>query len=215
MRAYIVWAVPAIAFTFLKNKLNHDNLTHIIIAGIIVVSFALPRLCRPRNPERFFIISGVILAALVEGAYMISKPVLPSLLVEPHAGPVSFACNYAIDLLLTVPVYAVIFWVIWRLINRFNYTRGEYIFLMALGQALGDGFATFLAQPVLLLFIPYVMLNYHAMNIAPFLCIEHSLGGRQRSATRWKYPLAVAALFVTYLLGGVSIQLLVRLFNLG
>ena len=72
-------------------------------------------------------------------------------------------------------MYVVVFASIWRLNQRFQYGRWEYILVFALGQALGDGHQTFLHAPGLLLFLPYDMVNYHAMNVVPYLLVERGL----------------------------------------
>ena len=208
-KLYLIWAVVTISLTFLKDGLSNDNITHLIILLILALSLFIFKHLHPKNPKRFFIISGVILAGLVEGAYMITKPVLPSLLVNiRNFNFETFINNYAIDLLLTIPIYFLIFWVIWKLINKYNYTKWEYIFLFALGQAIGDGSGFFLLNPLGLLFIPYVMLNYHAMNIAPYLAVKNYISEFPKSSSRWKYIVTIIVLFATYLIGGTLIKIM-------
>lgn len=212
---YVTWVVFVLVVTFMRDKFSPDNITHIVILIELFGSLLLFRLFRPAHPKRFFIMSGVFLAAIGEGAYMISKPVLDNLLVTlPISWPVFFH-NYFIDLALTLPVYVLIFWVIWKLINYFHYSKWEYIFLMALGQSIGDGSSFFFLNPFLLLFIPYIMINYHAMNLAPYLRIQHYLLNKPRSNSLWKYPLTVIILYITYFIGGTCIKIVTGLLNLG
>jgi len=211
---YLLWATVVISITFLKGGLNNDNITHLIILGIFGGSLFIFKFLKPRRPKIFFIFSCVILAASVEGAYMISKPVLSSLLLKDKFTLVQFIHNYSIDLFLTIPVYFLIFWIIWKLINKFNYSKWEYIILIALGQAVGDSGNFFLIQPTLLLFIPYIMINYHAMNVAPFLRIENFLNDIPKSQSKWKYLVTILAIFCSYFFGGVFIKIVASTFNI-
>jgi hypothetical protein len=108
-------------------------------------------------------------AMAVEMFYMISKPLSASLLVTSSMPPSQAARNTAVDLVLTLPAYVIIFFVIWLLERRFHYSPFSFFSLMALGQALGDGGAFFLTNPGALVLIPCVMLNYWAMNFVPYL----------------------------------------------
>ena len=72
----------------------------------------------------------------------------------------------------------VIFSVGWQILQRFRYGLWEYVLLFSAGQALGDGNAFFLANPGMLLFLSYVMLNYQAINVIPFLRVRSHLGRR-------------------------------------
>ena len=99
---------------------------------------------------------GVLLAAVVEGFHMISKPVYPSLLVGLDTPPSHALRFYAIDLLATTPAYVVIFAVIWFLVNRYRYGLWSYIVVMGLGQALGDGGIFFFAAAPQLVDLPAV-----------------------------------------------------------
>jgi len=78
----------------------------------------------------------------------------------------------AIDLTLTLPAYVCIFLVIWWFARRHRYSAFSFFFVMGLGQALGDGQAYFLANPAMLVFVPYVMSNYWAMTFVPFLLVR-------------------------------------------
>ncbi len=211
---YLLWLIFTVLITFSVSKLSNDNITHIVILIILVLSLFAFKLFKPKNPKRFFIISSVILATLCEGAYMISKPVRESLIITKNSTFIEFIQNYAIDLTFTVPAYILIFFVIWKLINKYNYSTFEYIFLMAFGQALGDGNAFFFANPFMLVFIPYIMLNYHAMNIFPYLKIRDFLKDIPKSNSKWKYPVTVLSLFVTYIFAGGIIHIVAKTIGL-
>lgn len=213
-RLYIIWSVIVISLIFLKDQFSRDNITHLVILLILLLSLITFKNIHPKNPKRFFIFSSIILAALVEGAYMITNPVLPSLLTGKETTFFQFVQNYGIDLLLTIPIYYLVFWAIWWLINKYNYSKWEYIFLIALGQSLGDGSGFFILQPGALIFLPYIMINYHAMNVAPFLSIQKIIANKPKSDSRWKYLVAVLMIFLIYILGGTFIQIVAKMFNL-
>ena len=144
-------------------------------------------------------------AMAVEVFHMISKPLNDSLLVTQHT-PVGLAIrNTLIDLLLTFPAYILIFSVIWYLLRRYQYAPFSFFFLMALGQALGDGQAFFLSNPVTLIFIPYVMINYWAMNFVPYLMVRHALEGEPRKGKVMKIILPVISLPLTYFVAAAVI----------
>lgn len=207
-KIYIVWFVVSLLIVFGAGKFSNDNITHIILLIILILSLYVFKFLKPKNPGRFFIVSCVILASLGEGTYMISKPVRDYLIITKDSTVAQFFHNYAIDLILTVPIYILIFSLIWALINKYKYSKWEYIFFMALGQAMGDGNSFFLLNPGMLLFVPFIMLNYHAMNVAPFLSIQNSLIDKQRSDSNWKYPVTVITIIFTYFVGGTFIGLL-------
>lgn len=213
-KIYLTWASVVILIVFLKGGWSNDNITHVLILVFLVLSLFAFKLFNPKNPKFFFIFSGVVLAAFGEGAYMISKPVLDSLLISRDVTFGQFMYNFLIDLGLTMPVYIVIFYVIWWLINKFNFSRWEYVFFFALGQALGDGSSFFFLNPFLVLFIPFIMLNYHAMNVAPFLTVENHLVSKSRSDSKWKYFIAVGLIWLTYFLGGTYIKIIANIFGL-
>lgn len=108
-----------------------------------------------------------------------------------------------LDWAFTLPAYVVIYTVFWQLLKHFRYTLTEYVLLFSGGQALGDGNAFFLAQPAMLLFIPYVMLNYQAINVVPYLWVRGNLKGRARRG-RWMAPLLLIP--ASYWMMGALIQ---------
>lgn len=207
---YCLWATLAIGASIALAGLSVETITRLLVLAFIGVQFvfrsalvnALPALA----PRARFIVMGVLLAAVVEGFHMISKPVYASLLVGPDTAPAEALRRYAIDLVATVPAYVVIFAVIWFFINRYRYGLWPYIVTMGLGQALGDGgIFFFAAAPQMLAFLPYPMTNYHAINVIPFLAVRGTLPAARAAGRRsW---LAVPALIGTYLVCGALIKL--------
>lgn len=205
---YIVWAIFVFLVVFIKNGLSLDNLTHLAILVFFFATLLFYKKFQKenliKNPKHFFITRCVLFAAIVEGFYMISKPVLDSLRIAAGMSYGQMLNNYFTDLLFTIPAYFLIFYVIWRLINKYEYSFWEFAILTALGQALGDGSRTFLFNPVLLLFIPYIMINYHAMNAVPYLRIRNALpAGRIKNS--WRFIMPLILIPATYLFSGLII----------
>lgn len=209
-KLYCLWAAIAIGTSFVVSGLSAATITRLLVLTFIAGQFvfrarlvkALPGLA----PKARFITLGTLFAAVVEGFHMTSKPVYTSLLVGPDTTAAEALRYYAIDLLVTVPAYVVIFAVIWFFINRYRYGLWPYIVLMGLGQALGDGgLFFFLEAPHMLAFLPYPMTNYHAINVIPFLAVRGALpAARVANGHSW---LAVPALIGTYLVCGAIIKL--------
>lgn len=104
---------------------------------------------------------------------MISTPVFLSLRVTMDMPFMQAMHLYLIDLYYTIPAYLLIFLVLWYFISRYQYYLWDYSITMAFGQTMGDGgLFFFAAAPGMLLFLPYPMTNYHALNILPFLAYE-------------------------------------------
>ncbi len=209
-KLYCLWAATAIGVSLVLAGPTVETITRLLVLAFIAGQYvfraalvkALPRLAPPVR----FITMGVLLAAVVEGFHMISKPVYSSLLVGPDTSPADALRFYAIDLLVTTPAHVVIFAVIWFLINRYHYGLWSYTVVMGLGQALGDGgIFFFAAAPGLLVFLPYPMTNYHACNVLPFVATRDALpAGRVVGRRSW---LAVPALIAVYLACGSVIKL--------
>jgi len=143
---------------------------------------------------------------VVEIFHMISRPLHPSLLLTSNTSFLHALKNTSIDLILTLPAYVLIFWVIWRLIRRYHYSPFSFLFLMGFGQALGDGNAFFLLNPWALIFVPYVMLNYWAMNFVPYLVVRRHIPIALPQDGKWgKIILPIVLLPVTYLIAGGTI----------
>jgi hypothetical protein len=209
-KLYCLWAATAIGVSLLLAGPTAETITRLLVLAFIAGQYvfraalvnALPRL----PPQARFITMGVLLAAVVEGFHMISKPVYSSLLVGPDTSPADALRFYGIDLLVTTPAYVVIFAVIWFLINRFHYGLWSYIVVMGLGQALGDGGVFFFAAaPQMVVFLPYPMTNYHACNVLPFVATRDARPAARVAGRRaW---LAVPVLIAVYLVCGSLIKL--------
>ncbi|MRR12387.1 hypothetical protein EG835_07970 [bacterium] len=216
-RIYVLWAVASIAFSLVLAGPSPESLTRVLV----LLFFLLQLVARARiasatsglGPYVRFLLLGTILAAVVEGFHMISRPVFPSLRVT-RATPLAEGLGfYALDLLFTAPAYALIFTVIWRFVSRYDYPTWHYALVMGFGQAIGDGgLFFFAAAPAMLFFLPYPMSNYHAVNVLPYLAVRAQLPPG-RPAGRLRY-LAIPGLVATYLACGAVIQWTGRLAGL-
>jgi hypothetical protein len=86
-----------------------------------------------------FVLLGVLLAAVVEGLHMISTPVFPALRIDAATPLPTMMWNDAVDLLLTLPAYVVIFSVLWIFVARHHYSLWSYVLIFGLAQLLGEG----------------------------------------------------------------------------
>lgn len=216
-RAYLAWLVLSIGGAIAISGLSPEATTRLGVVALLGLELALrePLLgAAARLPARVrFVLVASLLACVVEGLHMGSKPVFDVLRVTgttPHAEALE---RYAIDLAFTLPAYLVIFAVMERFARRYRYSRLEYALAMGLGQTLGDGgIFFFAAAPWMLAFLPYPMTNYHAINVLPYLAIEPTLDpGRAASRRRF---LAIPALIATYLACGALIKLVGRALGL-
>jgi hypothetical protein len=209
---YLAWAAATIVLALGKGGASPDNITHGVVLLLLGAEWLLEKpLARllVRVPlRRRFVGLSMAFAALVELAHMISNPLDPTLRLDLDTPLAEALRRCAIDLVLTAPAYAVIFTVIARMAARFRYRTWEFAILMAAGQALGDGNAFFVTSPAMLIFLPYVMLNYHAMQLVPYLLVREELRGSEEGWRRVAWPLI--ALPVTYLSCGVAIKVLGR-----
>lgn len=183
---YVVWALLTIVITWLKDAASADNVTRLLVTALLAAQLVVHVLRRHRPPVTSmpwrYVLGCCWNAALVECCYMISKPLYPSLTITRDSSLLDAARVTAIDLALTFPAFVVIFHAAWALIRRYRYSAVEYGLLFGLGQALGDGGAvTFAANPGLLVFAPWLMLNYHASNLTPYLRIHDELAHAIRS----------------------------------
>jgi len=212
-RLYIGWAVLAIGLSLIAGGLKPENVTRLLVIGFLLLQVparqffltALPRVA----PRTRFVLLGTSLAAVVEGFHMISRPVFLSLTVTRDSTPITALTFFGIDLLFTLPAYLVIFSVIWWFLCRYRYGFWSYAVTMGLAQTLGDGGLFFFAgAPPMLLFLPYPMTNYHAINVLPFLAVEKDLPpGRTAGPGSL---LAIPGVIATYLVCGALIQWLGR-----
>ncbi len=174
-----VWFFVSIAIPFSITGIDNSAATRIAIMSYFAVSLLLfylfGRNLQIKHPKRTFIILSLIGSTFGEISYMISRPLNMALLVTPGMSPEQIFRNTAIDLILTFPAYLCIFSVIWFFARRYQYTAFSFLFIMGLAQSLGDGLQTFLNQPSLLLFTPYIMVNYWAMTFVPFLVVRKSI----------------------------------------
>lgn len=200
----------AIGFSIAHAGLTPESITRILVVLFLGVQIALreplARALPGLSPRLRFVVMGTLLAAVVEGFHMISKPVRPNLVVTPGM-PVGTALHhYGVDLLLTVPAYLVIFSVIYWFISRYQYSLWQYVLVMGAAQALGDGGINFFAAaPAMLIFLPYPMTNYHAVNVIPYLAVREELPAARRES--WGAYLALPAVTVIYFVCGAAIKL--------
>ncbi len=205
-----VWTLFSLSIPLLRDGLSRDSITRLLILAYFLLSllwfYKKGQFLQIKNPKKSFILWCTINAMVMEICYMISRPLDMSLLITSNTSFLQGLQNTAVDLILTLPAYLLIFYVIWRLIKRYNYSPFAFFFLMGLGQALGDGNIFFLANPVLLAFIPYVMLNYWAMNFVPFLLVRNNLGNTSQQDSKWKkIILPIVLLPITYFVAGATI----------
>jgi len=206
---YVIWAVITFILTFSNENLANENLTHIflIIFFILQLTFYFLYIRKKsnfKNNKFQFIILGAILASIVEGFYMFSLPVFDSLIINSQTSLLVGLKNYFIDLIFTIPAYLIIFTLIWIFINKYQYKLWEYFIFFSLGQALGDGGFFFFSNPFALVFLPYVMLNYHSMNLLPYLLSKNNLSGKNKSFMKYIIPPLI--ILVTYIISGILIN---------
>lgn len=204
LRAYVIWASVVLALSLGHDGMSRNTITRLCILAYLAITLWLGRRYAPRGQALLFISTCVVSSMAVEFFYLFSRPVFPSLLFAPGDSPLVLLHKTLVDWAFTTPAYVVIYAVFWRLLARFRYSLTEYVLLFSAGQALGDGNAFFLAQPGMLLFIPYVMLNYQAINVLPYLWVRQRLAGERRRG-RWLAPLLIIPF--TYWVMGACIQI--------
>lgn len=216
-RLYCAWAAVSIAFSLALAGPSAESVTRVLVLLFLLLQVVarerLASCVAGLKPYSRFVLLGTLLAAVVEGFHMISQPVFPLLRVTRSTSLPDALGLYALDLLFTTPAYLVIFTVIWRFVSRYEYSPWHYALVMGFGQVIGDGgLFFFAAAPAMLLFLPYPMSNYHAVNVLPYLAVRDELPpGRQ--AVRLRY-LAIPGLVATYLACGAVIQWVGRLAGL-
>lgn len=212
-RFYVGWAVASIAAALARSGLDAEATTRLLVLGLLGLQLALrapvTRLIQRLPPRGRFVLSATALACLVEGFHMISTPVFVSLRIDGDTSVPTALKYYLLDLAFTGPSYLVIFAMIERFARTYRYSTWEYVLVMGLGQALGDGgIYFFAAAPWMLVFLPYPMTNYHAVHVLPYFAIEGALDpDRPRSPKRF---LAVPALIATYFVCGALIKVVGR-----
>lgn len=200
----------AVALALAHGGLSPENVTRLLVLAFLGLQWLLRRpvvRAAARLPPRArFVALATLLAAVVEGLHMGSKPVFDSLRVGADASAAQALAAYAEDLAFTLPAYLVIFSVLYGFVRRFQYGTWAYVLAAGLGQTLGDGGIFFFAgAPHLLLLLPYPVTNYHAMNVLPFLAVRDELPAGRREG--WATLLVVPALVATYLFCGALIKL--------
>jgi hypothetical protein len=211
---YLAWALPCIGIVLLKDPLSPDALTHLAVFAWLGLSLLgiplLRRLAQRHSPRLVFLAACVASAAVVEGCYMISAPLHPSLLIKPGTGAAEAARYLALDLVLTTPAYLLIFWAVWALMRRYAYRPIEFIVLVGAGQALGDGVAYLSANPAMLVFLPWLMVSYHAMTMAAFLALRERIPADTQRRRPAMFVLPLLGLPAVYWIAGGTILVVVR-----
>lgn len=216
-RIYVAWAAVSIAAALARSGLDAEATTRLLVLGLLGLQLALRapvvRLIQQLPARGRFVLSATTLACLVEGFHMISTPVFVSLRIDGDTSVPTALRYYLLDLAFTVPSYLVIFALIERFARAYRYSTWEYVLVMGLGQALGDGgIYFFAAAPWMLVFLPYPMTNYHAVHVLPYFAIIETLDpARPRSRRRF---LAVPALIATYFVCGALIKVVGRALGL-
>lgn len=205
---YLIWFVLVFLIVFLKDGITPDNITHFLILVYFILSLALfPAIKSVAEkssfgPRTMFVGISVFSAIVVESFYMISKPLHSSLLITTSTPFNQAIQKWAIDIMLTAPFYVFLFLIIWFIINKFDYSQNQYLFFVSLGQALGDGSAFFLLNPALLLLLPYVLINYHAMSFVPFKLVKEKIKPENKSFLKFLIPILIV---IVYFLGSAAI----------
>lgn len=216
-KLYCLWATISICLAIAIAGLSDESITRILVIIFLLCQIPLRTVLVKAlswlSPKTRFVVLGTLLASVVEGFHMISKPVFLSLQITRNTPFIQGLTNYALDLVFTVPAYLVIFSVIWWFINRYEYKFWQYVVVIGMAQALGDGgIFFFIGAPPMLLFLPYPMTNYHAINVIPFLAVQDNLN-ENRTSSHYAY-LAIAGIIATYLICGAIIKLFGRAFGL-
>ena len=200
---YGLWTAVAISLAFAQGGLSDANLTRLGVLAFLALQIAFRRRLAGAfvglAPRTRFVVYATLLAAVVEGLHMNSKPVFDSLRVTAGLPLTEGVRRYAIDLAFTVPAYVAIFGTIGWFIGRLRYALWPYVVIAGLAQALGDGGVVFFAgAPQLLAFLPYPMTNYHACNVIPFLAVRDGLAPTRRAGAQGLLliPSVVAVYFV-------------------
>lgn len=216
-KLYCLWATLSICLAIVVAGFSDESITRILVIIFLLCQIPLRTVLVKTlswlSPKVRFVVLGTLLAAVVEGFHMVSKPVFLSLQITRNTSFMQGLKYYMLDLIFTVPAYLVIFSVIWWFINRYEYKFWQYVVVIGMAQALGDGgIFFFIAAPPMLLFLPYPMTNYHAINVIPFLAVEDNLN-KNRISSSYSY-LAIPAIIGTYLVCGAIIKLFGRAFGL-
>lgn len=216
--AYLAWAIPAISIALLAGGGTPENLTRILVLVLLIGEFTFRRQLSDWAgkfmPRQRFLLLGLVLASIVEGFHMISTPVFLSLRISPNTAAAQGLKFYLLDLVYTLPAYVLIFSVIYYFAKRCRYSLWQYILIMGLGQVIGDGgLFYFFGAPGMLIFLPYPMSNYHAVNVLPYLAVEKDLPDN-RAGSLVSKAAALPAIILTYLVCGALIKIAGKPFGL-
>lgn len=213
---YATIAALQVAVVLAKEGLSADNVTRLLILAYLVATLAwwlaTRRRARAVTPVSF-VLRCSLNAMFVEATYMISRPVFSALLVTRETPVGDALTNTLIDFAFTFPVYVALYSIVWLMIRRFPYRISEYVVVFSLAQSLGDGNAFFLANPAMLAFAPWVMLNYQAINIVPYLIVRPSLPARASTsalAAVARIAVPLVSIPVAYWFLGAAIQVIGR-----
>ncbi len=211
---YFVFTILIVIFVSLGG-INSEIVTRWLVVFFLLIQILLfpffKYLTSRLSPKWKFVILATIFAMIVEGFHMISKPLDQSLLITIGMPFSQMMKYYLIDLIFTTPAYVIIFLVMWWFIKTYEYSFWQFVLVMGIGQALGDGSFFFLFNPGLLLLIPYVALNYNAMNIIPYTLVKDNLGKKRNS---WKKYLALVVIPIVYIICGATIKAVAGLLHL-
>ena len=212
---YSGWALIVFILTFISGGPSTDNITKFLVIVFLSVQLLIyytVSIKKKFYQKNVFFILFLLFAAVVEGFHMISAPVFSSLKISFSMNPIEILTKYVIDLLFTIPAYIAIYWVIWYFVNKYKYKLWEYVLIIALGQALGDGgLFFFISTPFMLIFLPYVMINYHSMNVVPYLLVKNRIEPHINSRT--KYLIPPISIIIIYLICGSVIRIIGALFS--
>lgn len=208
MLVYALFTSILLVFLTIKDH-NLEVVTRWLVVLFLGLQFIflpfLKSISSRLTPKWRFIVLSTLFAMAVEGFHMISNPVDKSLIISANSSVVEIVRNYAIDLLFTTPVYVIVFLIMWFFIKTYAYSLWEFVLVMGLSQALGDGSFYFAANPIMLVFIPYIALNYNAMHIAPYLLVKKEISPRKISLKRY-LPLIIIP--IIYVIGSFLIKII-------
>lgn len=214
-----VWTMVVVGLTFAMKGVCDDTLTRSAVIAVLAVDLAAALATRRRWPSdepgsaaRFSVRTVLarwigpcaVRAAIVELCYMPSRPLYESLRWLPEDGARARATKAAIDVALTTPVYVVVFGVLWLMIRRARIPVWYAILVLPFAQALGDGNAFFLANPAMLLMSPYVVLNYVACQLVPYLRVRRALPTEPR-ARPWQLVMPIVVVPIVYWISGATL----------
>lgn len=199
-----VWFLISVILPILNGGINMEFITRVLVLLYFLASllwyYKKGRFIKIENSKKVFIIWATVNAAFVEIFHMISNPLNKALLITSNTSFADAIKFTSIDLVLTFPAYIIIFTVMWQFIKRYDYSPFAFFFIMSLGQSLGDGNAFFILNPALLILVPYIMVNYWAMNFIPYMTLRGGIVREIKPENKFKkYILPLIVIPLTYL----------------